>query len=367
MKQNIPATHGMLTTLLAASSVVGLAWAEPSRAADPAPRNTVLLSGLQPAYPERCAGIRKGRTGLCLLVAVTPAPSGAFRLRPIVPGSAPTATDQAVPRNRVLALAPGEYELYKSSGIDQHQPARITVRKGRVSLVKTATLQYHAARNVTYKIQRFQPAPGTNNGGCLAEFVTAGAQAYLPGNFLLNQANGQQTNPRCELGGVTFNAVSGQGYTVRSGQVTEQVLTAADTYLHPNRRSALTSIAPAMHGIGKIGWLSTWRSHRGIPNPNTRAHAALALYGPGSYTYLVPFTFRANANACGLSLAQGLMPQAKLLTDCTFQDGYLTGFTVNEGSYFTYHNLYGLPGIAANKIRNRFKVANVQFALPQGN
>ncbi|UZR27945.1 hypothetical protein [Methylococcus mesophilus] len=342
-------------------------------AADPAPRDTVLLQDLNAHYPQQCkrpmAG-NTGATGLCLLVSINPKVSGDFRVRPYKdPRSGKPAADVPMPVNTVLALPPGDYEIFKATGIDSQNVAKVTVRENRVATVTTMTLRFKKTKpTVTYKIQRFQAVPGTNNGGCLAEFVNAGAHAYLPGNFLINPTNGgEQVNPKCELGGVTFNAVSGQGYTVKPGQVTEQVLTEAETYVHPNKVSALTSIAPAMHGISKIGWLTNWGSHQGIPNPDAKPHAALAFYGPGNYTYIVPFRFRRDAKACGLSLAQGLMPEAKLLTGCTFKQGRLSGFTVNKGSYFTYHNMYGIPGIAANNIRNAFTVENVNFKLPKGN
>lgn len=341
--------------------------------ADPAPRDTVLLQDLNAHYPKQCkrpmAG-NTGATGLCLLVSTNPKVSGDFRVRPYTdPRSGKPAADVPMPVNTVLALPPGDYEIFKATGIDSQNVAKVTVRENRVATVTTMTLRFKKTKPaVTYKIQRFQAVPGTNNGGCLAEFVNSGAHAYLPGNFLINPTNGgEQVNPKCELGGVAVNAVSGQAYTVQPGQVVEQVLSEAETFIHPNQVSALTSMSPAGHGIIKMGWISAWGSYRRIQNPQQKPHGALAFYGPGSYTYIVPFRFRRNAKACGLSLTQALMPEAKLLTNCTFKQGRLTGFTVNKGKYVTYHNLYGATGISVNGINNAFTVQDVNFKLPKEN
>lgn len=342
--------------------------------ADAAGRDAVFLKEMAVNYPKQCkpsmAG-KTGTTGLCLRVSTGPKVSGDFRVRSARRGISDrqTADGVPVPVNTVLALPPGDYEIFKATGIDSQNKATVTLRENRIATVTTMTLRFQKVKpSTTYKIQRFQAMTGTNDGGCMAEYVNSGAHAYLPGNFLINlTGGGEQVNPKCELGGVTFNGVAGQGYIVKPGQLTEQALDETETYLHPNKLSALTSIAPAMHGISRIGWLTDWVSHQGIPNPDAKPHAALAFYGPGNYSYIVPFRFRRNAKTCGLSLAQGLMPEAALLTGCKFQRGRLTGFTVNKGSYFTYHNLYGIPGISANNIRNAFTVEGVNFKLPRVN
>ena len=164
-------------------------------------------------YPEQCkpsmAG-KTGTTGLCLRVSTSPKVSGDFRVRPAQRwiSDRQTAGGVPVPVNTVLALPPGDYEIFKATGIDSQNKATVTLRENRIATVTTMTLRFRKVKpSVTYKIQRFQAMPGTNNGGCMAEYVNSGTHAYLPGNFLINlTGGGEQVNPKCELGGVTFNA-----------------------------------------------------------------------------------------------------------------------------------------------------------------
>lgn len=343
-------------------------------------RSAISLSSYNPLYPADCeqtSVLPSAEGGLCLLASSDPGVSGDFYVRPVKErGAGEPESGILVSPNLVLSLPPGAYEIFKSTGIDAQNPAKVTVRTGRVTRVGTMTLSiprktdgscFGCTSGQTYKIQRFQALPGTNNGGCTAEFLTAGIHSFLPGNFVvIPTAEGSQPTPTCEIGGTTFNAVSGQGYRVSTQIISEQLLSEAATYVHRNGVSALTAISPTMHGIPRIGWLDQWRLHRGIANPDETAHPALAFHGPGNFTYMVPFKFRYNGKVCGVSLAQGGLQESDLLTDCTFEENRLTGFKVNKGTYLTYHNLYAMSGVSANVIGNSFKVENVNFKMPRG-
>ncbi|NCC31717.1 MAG: hypothetical protein EOM24_06775 [Chloroflexia bacterium] len=364
---------------LLSAGVLGL-WSQSALAADMHLRSAISLKGFNPRVPANCeqtSVLQPEEGGLCLLFSAYPGVSGDFYVRPVKEkGTGEPESGILVSGNLVLSLPPGAYEIFKSTGIDAQSPAKVAVRAGRVTTVKTMTLYFGWQRGwpfsrgwpaQTYKIQRFQALPGTNNGGCTAEFIKSGFHAFLPGNYVVNLPGfREQESSTCEIGGTTFNAVSGQGYTVRKQGIGEQILSKAETYVHRNGVSALSAISPAMHGIQRLGWLGQWRLHRGIPSPDQQAHSALAFYGPGNYTYLVPFRFRYNGKVCGVSLAQGGLSESDLLTHCTFQGNRLTGFKVNKGNYFTYHNLYGMPGISANAIVSSFEVENVNFKIPRG-
>ncbi|EGV17091.1 hypothetical protein ThimaDRAFT_3557 [Thiocapsa marina 5811] len=353
---------------------------DPRLPAEPGARRAISLRGFTPRFPADCeqtSALPSEQGGLCLLVSTKPGGSGEFYVRPVKErGTGAPQSGILVSPNLVLSLAPGAYEIFKSTGIDAQNPAKVTVRDGRVTRVKTMTLSVPSkpdwpyttrTSTRTYKIQRFQALPGTNNGGCAAEFIKAGFHSYLPGNFVVvPTTDSEQSSPTCEIGGTTFNAVSGQGYTIGTQDIGAQFLSELETYVHRNGVSALTAMSPAMHGITRMGWLDLWRLHQGIANPDETAHPALAFYGPGNYTYIVPFRFRYNGKVCGVSLAQGGLPESDLLTDCTFAKSRLTGFKVNKGTYFTYHNLYGMSGISANAIGHGFEVENVNFKLPRG-
>jgi hypothetical protein len=345
--------------------------------AAPAPGlDSVKLASFEPRYPKTCAGLPRrgssGQTGLCLLASVEPRASGEFRIRPVTgPAPADPTQGQAVPLNAFLALAPGQYEIYATNGMDSQSPGRFTIANGQVFTLRTATLGFtrsfdqKARLPRVYKLQRQQPVDGTNNGGCLADFPSRGPRAYLPGSFLVQPpVTGMPANPQCERSGVAFNVLAGQGYRIRPARVAEQDVPANQTFVHPNRVSALTSVMPYNHGIAKFAWLSRWTTHRGLANPEVKMSSALALYGLGSITYLVPVNVRQNVKFCGKSLARGGSGAQKLLSDCTFRNGRLTGFTVNPGAYYTYHNLYGKPAVDLLTLNSAIKVTGVNFKLP---
>jgi hypothetical protein len=354
----------LLAPALLAVPVVALA--NPAeQAAAPEGRDTAFLRKIKPRYPKNCAG-KPGGTGLCLLVSTAPRAEGEFRVRPVIndPHAAP-AEDQALPVNTILALPPGTYEIYKATGIDDAAPATVTVSEGRITTVQTISLRFVRPgkdKDRAYKLQR------ALSERCTAEFPRAGVGAYLPGNYLLNRAGKDRDARTCERGGVAFNAVFGQGYRIRPGKVQEQGLSRELHYTHPDQVSALTSVGPFHHGIGRIGWLKHWQSYQGLQNPFDKRSGAVALHGPGSYVYVVPMIFHRNhAKVCGFTLPQGGLPKQPLLTDCKFSRGELTGFTVNPGTVFVYHNLFGQPDIAAYNIQSGFTVDNVQFKLPEEN
>lgn len=382
---NPPRSRGMRLALsvflpaLLSAGVLGL-WSQSALAADMHLRSAISLKGFNPNLPATCeqtSTLLPEEGGLCLLLSAFPGVSGDFYVRPVKErGAGEPESGMLISANLVMSLPPGTYEIFKSSGIDAQSQAKVTVRAGRVTTVKTMTLYFGRHRGwpfsrpelaQTYKIQRFQAQPGTNNGGCTAEFIKSGFHAFLPGNYVVNLPGlTEQESSTCEIAGTTFNAVSGQGFTVRKQDIGEQILSEAETYVHRNGVSALSAMSPSMHGITRMGWLGQWRLHRGIPNPDQKAHPALAFYGPGNYTYIVPFRFRYNGKVCGVSLAQGGLSESDLLTHCTFEGNRLTGFKVNKGTYFTYHNLYGVSGIAANAISSSFEVENVNFKMPRG-
>lgn len=329
------------------------------------------LQSFQPHYLQRCHGPAAripGASGICLLASLAPKVRDEFQVREISAVRGQYGVAQPLPANSRLSLPPGQYEIFKATGIDSQNPAKVTVKPGQFTTLRTITLgfrRYGASR--AFKLQRFQAPSGTHNGGCLAEYPAAGYRAYLPGNFVVNfPPRGSTTNPLCEAGGTTFNAVAGQGYRLSRRRMAEQTLPAAHRYVHPNGVSVLTAVSPTLHGIVQMGWLPAWRLHRHIPNSYRTAHPALALYGPGNYTYIVPFRFRQRHKVCGVSLAQGGLAKADLLTGCRFRGGRLTAFKVERGTYFTYHNLSGLPGISAIALGDGFTVENVSFTLPWG-
>jgi hypothetical protein len=357
--------------------LVGLL-AEPAvNAAGQPTQATVLLNELRPGYPKTCEGMpRNGataQTGLCLLVSQRPKATGEFRIRPYSGKKlADISQEQVVPLNRLLPLAPGEYGIYQANGLDAQNPARIVIQNQRVITVRTATFKFSRSTDPdthlprAYKLQREQPGSRFQQpGGCYADFPTDGVHAYLPGNFLIQPpVAGMPVNPKCERGGIAFNSVAGQGYLLRPGRQVPQTAGDESLFVHPNGVSALVSLAPFNHGIVKLGWLKSWSAYRGIPNPKAKTTSALVLHGPSNFTYILPFNARRNAKVCGKSLAQGGLAAANLLTDCTFRHGKLTGFTLRQGSYFTYHNWYGEPGIAAPALNHDVRVSGVSFKLP---
>lgn len=326
---------------------------------------TVFVDEFKARYPDACEGAAPGKTGLCLLVSVKPKARGGFAVRPLT-GGQPSPMQTTVTPNVFLALPAGAYQLTKTGGIDDHTPSTVTVQEGQIATVKTMTLKFTTlARSRAYKLQRFQARTGTQNGGCAAEFPHGGVHAFIPGNYVLNLAGKDRTPQKCQPGGVSFNAMAGQAYRVKAGQVMEQALETGHIHRHPNQVSALTSVSPYNHGIDKLGWLPRWGRHQGLQNPGSKALSALVLSGPGSYRYVVPFRFiRKHPKVCGRSLSLGGMGALDMLTDCTFEQDRLTGFTVNRGAYATYHNLHPQTGISANFINNSFTVANVRFKLP---
>lgn len=358
----------------ARSAMLLLAASLISPAAEPAATTRTEIASLQsfqPHYPKRChdpAARAPGTSGLCLLASTFPKAQGEFRIRKVSAVRGQYELEQPIPTNSRLSLPPGEYEIFKTTGIDSQNPAKVSVKEGQFVHIRTITLGFrHYGASRVFKLQRFQARSGTHNGGCLAEYPAAGYRAYLPGNFVVNfPPKGATANPLCEAGGTTFNAVAGQGYRLSRRRTAEQTLPAAHVYAHPNGVSALTAVSPTMHGIVRMGWLPAWRLHRHIPNSYGIAHPALALYGPGNYTYIVPFRFRQRHKVCGVSLAQGGLAKADLLTGCRFRGGRLTAFKVERGTYFSFHNLFGLPGISAIALGDGFKVENVNFTLPWG-
>lgn len=343
----------------------------------PARQASVVLEPLQARYPKTCKGAPRhgapAQTGLCLLASVRPKAAGEFRLRPYNGKQlADISQEQAVPLNQLLPLPPGDYALYHASGMDSQIADRITLRNQQMMTIRTATLQFKRSRDGethlprAYKLQREQPDSRFQQpGGCYADFPTHGVKAYLPGNFLIQPpVAGMPVNPKCERGGIAFNSVAGQGYQVRPGGRVAQAPGDESLFVHPNGVSALVTLAPFNHGIVKLGWLTKWSDYRGIPNPHARRSSALVLHGPSNFTYILPVDARHHRKVCGKSLAQGGLAAANLLTDCTFHRGRLTAFTLRQGGYFTYHNWYGEPGIAAPALNHDVRVSGVSFILP---
>lgn len=137
------ATHGTLpvSTALATS---------------PVPRATVQLRPLTTHYPKRCKGssaANSGPSGVCLLASTSPKASGEFRVRPVsAPGQ--TAADQPLPVNTILALPPGNSEIFKATGIDNPNTAKITVRENQVETVKTMTLRFVKTKPTATQVNR---------------------------------------------------------------------------------------------------------------------------------------------------------------------------------------------------------------------
>jgi hypothetical protein len=337
---------------LALSLLVSIA----SAATGHASIKTVMLDEAKANYPTTCSGADRGITGVCLLASVKPRAHGSFQVRSVSHGQT-GAKVMPLTLNTVLPLAPGAYQIYWDTGSASRAIMPVNVADGQVTTILTATLDTRALP-LTLVRGGAQPV-----GGCVDERVGAGVLAIFPGNYLLKRVdvNGRGTL-KCGRGGTAFNALGGQAFRASAARLKEQTLTAQERYIHPNKVSALTTVAPYNHGITQLGWIRDWRVFRGIQNPLRKLVGGLALFGPGSFTYIVPFSFDHRATkVCGRSLALGGMAALPLLTQCQFKKGRLTKFTVNVGNFVTYHNLHGLSDVAAARISTRFTVENVQF------
>ena len=303
-------------------------------------------------------------TGLCLLGSPELPEGNRFIVRERINGS--QGQEQPVTLNVAKALTPGNYLLYRDTGLDQGHELRFTVQDGQVTTIRTATLRFDLLTGGLLKLQHFQARMKAEGEGCGAEIGNQSMGAYLPGNYqvkiISSVFNTSNADPKCEANGVvSFNLMSGQTRRVRSGAVADQTLAAGNRYRHSSSAYSLTNINSLRHDVSQVGFLSRFTAFRGIYNPSASAVDALVLSGAPHFDFVIPVQMNPSA-ACGLSLAAGGLPPRHLMTECVFDsDGHLTRFRVNAGAYYGYHNIHGKSAVASHTINSPFIVSGVKF------
>ena len=364
-------TRTLLTLCAITALLAGFAlwWAIPAQLTGALPAvgsaaaatSIALADTFYAGYPADCGGVPA--TGLCLLGSTEPLASGSFtavevRRDGLQPAVYPVALNQRV------ALPPGNYRLARTTGLDSLHELSFIVANGQITTLKTTTFKFQDSAGKYNKLQHFQKRDGINGAGCNAEIGNKGVQAYLPGNYTVSLVPTlTNTTPKCEHGGIVFNALSGQGQTIHPGTVTAQELPSANSFRHPNQVSALTSVGPYHHPIDKLAYLPGWKSFRGIQNPKGQLNDALVLSGIGTVHFVFPFKLTQGRSQCGISLAEGGLPSHVLLTDCQFANNRLTAFRVNSGAYYSFNSHHGKPALEGSYINNAILVSGVQFAL----
>lgn len=309
-------------------------------------------------YPTACNGSAI-TTGLCLLGATRPAATGDFMI------SEPFSDDGIpVPLNTNIALDAGNYLLYQESGLDSYHPHRFSVRDGKITTIRTATVKFLDRPGQWIKLQHWQRTDGVDGAGCEAEIGNAGVHALLPGLYQANLvASPDEDAPTCERGGVTFFAAAGKGFTLRPGIATESHLSHANIYTQRSGGAALTSVNPQRFNITSIGILPSFQFYQGIHMPSTARVSGLVLSGPAGFHFVFPFKLGRGAE-CGVSLEAAGIPRRLLLSDCQYgPSGTLTGFRLNAGTYFGLDNLHAKTGIAGHAINSPVIVRNATFNL----
>lgn len=311
------------------------------------------------SYPAECGG-GPVTTGLCLLGSTAPLATGDFRV-----GHPPGGSDGIpVLLNVRLPLSPGKYLLSHANGLDSSHALAFTVTAGKITTLKTATLKFQDSPGQYNRLQHFQAANGINGAGCYAEVGNKGIKAYLPGNYTLSTVPTlDNATPKCIRSGIAFNIMAGQAATIRPSSVTEQTLPAINTYRHPTRGLSLTNIDHLRHDIDRVGFLSGWKSIRGVHNPGSAKLDALVLSGAPNFHFVVPVKINpSNPTYCGTSLAGGGIPPHNLLLNCVFDGtGKLTKFQVNSGQYYSFDNTHAQSGVAGHVINSPFIVSGVHF------
>jgi hypothetical protein len=315
-------------------------------------------------YPRVCQAAITGMSGLCLLASRQPQVRNTLLIRPVPTNGQVAGQAQPATFNRFMPLQPGQYLLYAASGMDSLHELPFTVAQGQLTTVKTGTVKF-AAAGKAHRLQHYQSQSGINGRGCAAEIISSGARAVLPGNYQVNLVNKKDADgsPRCLNSGVTFNVLAGETVSGSPRQLRDQSLPKANTYSHPNGKSALASMSYFTADLEKLAVLPHWKSFSGIHNPHGRAYSALVLSGIGTQHFLVPFTVRLHRRECGLSLSKAGLQSHVLLTNCRFKGGRLTAFRVQPGSFYTLNNRHGKTAIEGNFINNPIVVDNVRFAL----
>ena len=346
----------------------GLAAALAAPAVGAADTRTVTADPFYASLPADCGG-PPVLTGLCLLASTRPAATGNFIAAQVVPGNIALGTQYPVTLNTRLELPPGNYLLYRSSGLDSRHERPFTVTAGQITTIKTAAIKFQDTAGSYNKLQHFQARNTVGATGCNAEIGNTGVMAYLPDNYQVTLVpTRDNAAPRCEPSRfvsrvVTFNLMAGQGATLRPGTVTDQTLAAANTYRRASGAVSLTNIGPLRLDVSQVGFLPRFRAYQGIQNPSATAPDALVLSGAPHFHFIIPVTMNASAS-CGVSLAVGGLPRHNLMTDCAFDAaGRLTRFRVNAGAYYGLHNLAAKSAVAAVTINSPFIVGAVQFNL----
>ena len=322
--------------------------------------NLPVVDPFYASYPADCGG-GPVSTGLCLLGSIAPLATGDFRV-----GHPPGGSDGIpVLLNVRLPLSPGKYLLSHANGLDSSHALAFTVTEGKITTLKTATLKFQDSAGQYNRLQHFQAINGINGAGCHAEVGNKGIKAYLPGNYTLSTVPTlDNAAPRCDRG-IAFNIMSGQAATIRpsSAGVTEQILSAINTYRHPAKGLSLTNIDHLRHDIDRVGFLSGWKSIRGVHNPGSAKLDALVLSGAPNFHFVVPLKINpSNPTYCGTSVAGGGIPPHNLLLNCVFDnEGKLTKFQVNSGQYYSFDNIHAQSAVAGHVINSPFIVSGVHF------
>ncbi|WP_295428185.1 hypothetical protein [uncultured Thiodictyon sp.] len=346
----------------------GLAAALAAPAVGAADVKTVTADPFYASLPADCGGPAV-TTGLCLLASTKPLATGSFIAAQVVPGNITLGTQYPVTLNTRLDLPPGNYLLYRNTGLDSRHERPFTVTAGQLTTIKTAVIKFQDRAGSYNKLQHFQARNTVGATGCNAEIGNTGVQAYLPDNYQVTLVpTRDNSTPRCEASRfvsrvVTFNLMASQGVTLRPGTVTDQTLAAANSYRRASGAVSLTTIGPLRQDVSQVGFLSKFRSYQGVQNSSSAAPDALVLSGAPHFHFVIPVTMNPSAS-CGVSLAAGGLPRHNLMTDCVFDAaGRLTRFRVNAGAYYGLHNLAAKSAVAAVTINSPFIVGAVRFNL----
>lgn len=314
-------------------------------------------------------------TGICLLANTYPQASGRFLARPV---HNRLATEIEIPLNERTALVPGDYLLYRDTGLDRGNELAFSVNTNKTTIIRTATISWRKYPHYQYKLQRLSDANFLDGGDCPAEVDFSHGNerfpvyygAYLPGNYQVGVVDTNRDNiadvttNSCEPGGqlthiTAFNVTS--GVELLPGQITQQTLENVERYKNFGGAVSLTTVGSMRRDIRELGFLPSFTSIEGIDNPGAKSLAAMILLSDANLLYIIPVQTNTGKN-CGVSLAVGKLPAQVLMTDCVFTAGKLTYFRVNAGgSYYGLHNLNAKAIVAAIAINNPFIVHGVEF------
>ena len=325
-------------------------------------QSTVVADPFIATFPATCAGPPVA-TGLCLLGSTVPNTTDVFLAQGGVKGNQ-SETEYTVNLNTLTYLPPGNYRLYRKDGLDFNHETTFSVQENQIITLKTATIKFQDSAGKYNKLQHFQTRDGINGVGCQALVGVKGTQAFLPGNYFVSTvATLTNSTPKCEHNGTAFNIMAGTGATIRPVTVTEQLPAPRNIYPSSPRGVSLTTIDPGRYDVRDIAFVSKLQRYKGIQNPTSAATDALVLNAAPYFHFAIPMTMNTTAS-CGISKPGGGIPPHNLLTDCVFdQDGYLTRFRVNSGSYYGFNDVSGKSGVASHTINSPFIVSGVKFNL----